>query len=118
VTPRLRNAAFAMAGLVLAAGWAWDEGLFRFLRAPPKLVGTPAVLALGQSVLERRCLPCHSMIPLEPRVRGWTALRAYEAIGNLPKLRPAMPPFGGTDEERRALAVYLEALGAEHVRSP
>ena len=42
----------------------------------------------------------------------WSAERAYEALGRLPALYPAMPPFHGTDDERRALALYLARLGA------
>jgi len=110
VRPRTRNAAFLAAGLLLVAAWAWDAGL---LRPPPDLRPTPVSLARGREVLERRCLHCHAAIPLAPRVRGWTAERAYEAVGRLPSLYPAMPPFGGTEEERRALAIYLSALGSE-----
>lgn len=107
--PRTRNAAFLAAGLLLAATWAFEAGL---LRPKPDLRATPEALSLGRKVLEARCLHCHVEIPLAPRVQGWTAERAYEAIGRLPSLRAQMPPFGGTEEERRALAVYLAEIGA------
>jgi mono/diheme cytochrome c family protein len=98
------------AAVLLALAFAWDEGLLR--RAPPPLRPTPEALALGQRVLENKCLHCHAGIPLAPRVAGWSAERAYEALGRLPKLYPAMPPFHGTEDERRALALYLASLGA------
>ncbi len=110
MAPRTRNAVLAAAALLVAGALAWDAGLLR--RAPPPLRATPEALALGAQVLASRCLHCHSEIPLAPRVAGWSPERAYEAIGRLPELYPAMPPFPGSDEERRALAVYLAALGA------
>jgi mono/diheme cytochrome c family protein len=109
VSPRTRNAAVAAAVLLAVGGWAWEAGLLR--PAPPPLQRTPEALALGERVLASRCLHCHSDIPLAPRVAGWSPERAYEALGRLPQLYAAMPPFHGTDEERRALAVYLSALG-------
>ncbi len=106
-----RLAALAAAVLLVAAAWAWDAGLLR--PAPPPLRPSPEALALGQRVLAARCLHCHSEIPLAPRVAGWSPARASEALGRLPQLYPAMPPFHGTDDERRALAVYLSVLGAD-----
>ena len=100
----------AAAVLLVAGTYAWEEGLLR--PAPPPLRPTPEALALGERILRSRCLHCHSAIPLAPRVAGWSAERAYEALGHLPQLYPAMPPFHGTDDERRALALYLAALGA------
>lgn len=108
--PRIRNAAVAAAVLTVAAAWAWEEGLLR--PPPPPLSPTPEALALGERVLASRCLHCHALIPLAPRVAGWSPERAYEALGRLPALYPSMPPFHGTDAERRALAVYLASLGA------
>ncbi len=112
MSPRVRNALLAAAVLALALAYAWDEGL---VRPPPPLQPTPEALALGERVLANKCLHCHSAIPLAPRVAGWSAERAYEALGHLPRLYPAMPPFHGTDDERRALALYLARLGAAAV---
>jgi mono/diheme cytochrome c family protein len=109
VSPRARNALLVAAVLGVVLAYAWDEGLLR--PAPPPLRATPEALALGERVLANKCLHCHSGIPLAPRVAGWSAERAYEALGRLPQLYPAMPPFHGTDDERRALALYLARLG-------
>ena len=67
----------------------------------------------GQAVYVYRCHGCHRDVPLEKRVAGWSADRAYAFIGvqqDYP--RALMPRFPGTDEERRALAIFIQALGA------
>lgn len=110
-------AALALAALVLAAGLAWDAGLLAPLRQP--LVESPEAVAAGQAVFAYRCAPCHRDVPLAGRVAGWSAERAYQTIGRLPEVpRANMPPFPGTEEERRALAVFLSALGAGRARQP
>jgi mono/diheme cytochrome c family protein len=109
VTPRLRNLLLAGLAAGVAAAAAWEAGL---LRPAPRLARTEEAVSRGRAVVAARCLQCHAAIPLAPRVAGWSAERAYDAIGRLPQLRPAMPPFAGSEEERRALAIYLSALGA------
>ena len=116
MSPRVRNALVAVVVLAVALAYAWDEGLVR--PRPPALRATPEALALGERVLANKCLHCHAAIPLPPRVAGWSAERAYEALGRLPQLYPAMPPFHGTEDERRALALYLARLGAAGAATP
>ncbi|HYG67394.1 MAG TPA: hypothetical protein VD838_07030 [Anaeromyxobacteraceae bacterium] len=79
--------------------------------APP----APDRVARGRAVA-RRCDVCHDTIPLAPRVAGWTEGQAYDALGRLDRLDPAMPPFHGTEAERRDLAAWLAALGAGGTR--
>jgi mono/diheme cytochrome c family protein len=74
-----------------------------------------ALVAAGRRVMEYRCLTCHRDVPLRKRVAGWSAAFAFEAVGRLPRLYPGMPAFAGDDEERRALAAWLAALGAGQV---
>ena len=82
-------------------------------RLDEQLALPPAPLvAAGRRVMEYRCLTCHRDVPLRQRVAGWSLPFAFDAIGRLPKLNPAMPAFAGSDEERRALAAWLTALGA------
>lgn len=110
-------ALLAFALLTLAGGLAWDAGLF----APPRppLVETPEAVAAGQAVFAHRCTGCHRDVPLDRRVAGWSAERAYETIGRLPSVpRANMPAFPGGEEERRALALFLQALGAGRARQP
>ncbi len=43
-------------------------------------------------------------------VKGRDAATLYEMIGRLDEVSRVMPPFEGSDAERRALADYLETL--------
>jgi mono/diheme cytochrome c family protein len=107
----------ALAGLILGTGLAWDAGLL--VGTPPPLVESPEAVVAGRAVFVHRCIGCHRDVPLQRRVAGWSAERAYQVIGRLPSVpRAYMPPFPGTEEERRALAVFLAALGAGRARQP
>jgi len=110
VSPLYRNLALAVVALGAVAWGAARLGLFD--PPPPPLVPSPQALARGRAVFTARCRHCHDDIPLERRVLGWSATRAYDAIGRLPELSPVMPAFHGTVEERRDLALFLAALGA------
>jgi mono/diheme cytochrome c family protein len=69
----------------------------------------------GKASFEERCAACHGPEtdwPIGPRVRGRTAEQFYDLLGRLPQINEAMPPFDGTDTERRALAAYVATLGA------
>jgi mono/diheme cytochrome c family protein len=108
--------ALALAAVVaLAVGAVVERGA---LERPRPIVATPEVRARGERVFSAWCLHCHADVPLARRVAGWSPERAYAAIGRLPELSPAMPPFRGTDEERRALAVYVASLGAGGAPGP
>jgi mono/diheme cytochrome c family protein len=79
---------------------------------PPDLATSPALVAAGRQVVEVRCMGCHREVALGPRIRGWTLARAYVTLGRLPEVYRGMPPFPGTEEDRRAVAAYLAAVGA------
>jgi mono/diheme cytochrome c family protein len=69
----------------------------------------------GAEAFEQHCSACHgpdSTWPVGDRLRGRSAAEFYEMIGRLPQVREEMPPFSGTEEERRALAQYLGGLAA------
>lgn len=114
MSPRVRNVLWVLAAAGLAAAFAWEA----WLRPVPRLSRTPEAITRGRAVLGARCLSCHATIALAPRVAGWTMERAYEAIGRLPRLRPGMPAFAGSEAERRDLAIYLSALGAGEIPPP
>lgn len=67
----------------------------------------------GEELYKGQCLACHTIEGFRKsrafahRIDGWTeeALDGY--IEQLHEARPFMPPFVGTDEERKALAHYL-----------
>jgi len=115
VPPRLRIALVAAAVLLVAGAVAFDQGL---LRLPPSLEATPEAVARGRAFVRGHCLHCHEMIALPQRVAGWSPRRAYDAIGRLPEVNAAMPRFPGTEDDRRAVAVYLSALGAGAAEAP
>ena len=69
----------------------------------------------GAEVFERHCTACHgpeSPWPITDRLRGRAAGDFYELIGHLPQVREEMPPFAGSEDERRALAQHLASLAA------
>ena len=111
MSPRARWTLLALgaAGATLAAAALVPRG-----QAP--LAETPEALARGERVFRDKCLHCHADVPIARRLAGWSPERAYDAIGRLPDLFPAMSEFNGTDEERRALAVYLAAMGGDRLR--
>jgi mono/diheme cytochrome c family protein len=77
--------------------------------------GLEAPAGRGAEAFERHCSACHgpeSSWPITDRLRGRAGRDFYELIGRLPQVREEMPPFAGTEEERRALAQYLAGLAA------
>jgi mono/diheme cytochrome c family protein len=82
------------------------------LEAPPAAAG-------GAEVFEKHCAACHgpdSPWPITDRLRGRSAGEFYELVGRLPQVREEMPPFAGSEDERRALAQHLGGLAATEVR--
>lgn len=74
--------------------------------------------ALGETLFEDNCAFCHGPdedLPMVDLVEGTSAEELYGKIGRLPELSDEMDPFEGSDDERRALAEFLAALGGEEV---
>ena len=68
----------------------------------------------GAALYKANCAMCHGAddeFPIKPRVAGRSETQLYDIIGDLPARNAMMPPFEGTDAERRALAQYLAAVG-------
>jgi mono/diheme cytochrome c family protein len=79
---------------------------------------TPPATAGGAQVFEQHCAACHgpeAPWPITDRLRGRSAGELYDLIGRLPQVREEMPPFTGSEDERRALAQYLGGLAATEV---
>jgi mono/diheme cytochrome c family protein len=75
----------------------------------------PAAAGGGAEAFETHCSACHgaeSPWPIADRLRGRTAADFHDLIGRLPQVREEMPPFTGSEEERRALAEHLASLVA------
>jgi mono/diheme cytochrome c family protein/cytochrome bd-type quinol oxidase subunit 1 len=73
----------------------------------------PAAAGAGAAAFEEHCAACHgaeSEWPIGDRLRGRSESDFYELIGRLPQVREEMPPFAGSEEERRALARHLAGL--------
>jgi mono/diheme cytochrome c family protein len=73
----------------------------------------PASAGGGAGAFEEHCAACHgpdTAWPITDRLRGRSAGEFYEMIGRLPQVREEMPPFAGSEDERRALAQYLAGL--------
>jgi mono/diheme cytochrome c family protein len=80
---------------------------------------TPPATAGGADVFERHCAACHSPDspwPIRDRLRGRSAGELYELIGRLAEVREEMPPFAGSEDERRALAQHLGGPAAAEAR--
>ena len=73
----------------------------------------PAAAGAGAAAFEEHCAACHgaeSEWPIGDRLRGRSESDFYELIGRLSQVREEMPPFAGSEEERRALARHLAGL--------
>jgi mono/diheme cytochrome c family protein len=65
----------------------------------------------GQKIFEEKCSFCHgenANWPMKQIAPDRTAEDFENNLERLPEINPIMPPFEGTDEDRRALASYLE----------
>jgi mono/diheme cytochrome c family protein len=110
MSPRVRWLLAGVAAIGVTAAALAQSGI---LRSPPApIVVTPELVTEGHRVYLRRCHTCHNDVPLAKRVKDWKAEHAYDVLGRLPKVYRAMPPFPGTDDERRALAAWIQALGS------
>jgi len=80
---------------------------------PGKTAGELAPLEKGRAVFVAACASCHSLngyLPLRPYVRGWSDGNLRYLLDNMSTLKPMMPPFPGTDDEKAALVIYLKSL--------
>jgi len=78
---------------------------------PVEVVEAPAKGISGQEVFESYCVDCHdpgSPNAIANRLGKFSSFdQMYEMLGRLDELNEDMPPFEGSDEERKALAGYL-----------
>ena len=67
----------------------------------------------GEELFRGQCGHCHTVSGFNgvaPLVYRWREAYIYEQLGRLDEVRSFMPPFVGTDAERRALAAWLARL--------
>ena len=73
----------------------------------------------GEEIYKGQCLSCHTIDgwrekrAFASRLNGWGEDGIDQYITTLHETRPFMPPFVGTDEEKRALAHYLHTVSNE-----
>ena len=70
-------------------------------------------LEAGKEIFRFQCANCHTVDgynAIRPLIQGWRESFIAGQLKNLNELKGFMPPFAGTDEERRALAHYLASL--------
>jgi mono/diheme cytochrome c family protein len=67
-----------------------------------------ATASAGMRVFEDNCAVCHGPTgDFQIHTAGRNVQELFSLIGRLPEVNDMMPPFEGTDAERRALAEYL-----------
>jgi cytochrome bd-type quinol oxidase subunit 1 len=92
------------AGVLAAAPWALPPG------AKP---GDLGAAGRGEAVFRAACLRCHALDgynAIRPLVKGWSHASIRGLLDHMDEIKPAMPPFPGTDAEKDDLAVYLQSL--------
>ncbi|HLI62141.1 MAG TPA: c-type cytochrome [Terriglobales bacterium] len=91
--------------------------LATYLASLSPVAGEPATtsVALGRQVFRQRCSMCHTVAgKFRPLDLGGTDADAIDSmIQQLDLLNPGMPPFHGTDGERKALAQFLQSGAGE-----
>lgn len=88
---------------------------------PPqyRVVNEQNKLVVGKYLYQMQCRYCHTVNginAIKTRVRGMSEEAIFQRIGALNSpATPFMPPFTGTEQERRALAAYLSYLEQDKV---
>ena len=70
----------------------------------------------GEGIFQYHCSSCHALFGyngIKPILQPWTPELIRDAVRNLHRTNPAMPPWLGTETERAALTAYLVQLNQE-----
>lgn len=76
-------------------------------------------IAKGEAIYRAECLRCHEIDgynAMRPLVKDWNRPLVMSALDHLDKLKPFMPPFIGTTDEKNALTDYLMTLTAAGIK--
>jgi len=68
----------------------------------------------GAEIYRVQCASCHTLDgynSIRSAVKGWSWMMIDYQLQHLNQLKGLMPPFMGTEEERKALGVWLAGLG-------
>lgn len=108
--PRDRVADLSRAGILTHAKWAVPHEVDLRAASPEQR---------GKWVFDAQCVHCHTLDgfnAIKPLVQGWSRPLIDMSLTRLDEMKTFMPPFVGTEAERRDLAGYLDGLdGAETV---
>ena len=105
-------------GVLASARFALPEVKAAAASTDPAALPEATQLALGQEVFRLQCSICHALggyNDVRPLVRGWSEEYLDFQLSHLDTLKPYMPPFVGTPQERRALARWLASLNPPEV---
>jgi mono/diheme cytochrome c family protein len=75
-------------------------------------------LQAGEEIFRIECSACHSFgikNNIVPAIRNWSENKVISLIGKLPGISPFMPPFLGTDQEKKALGRWLFSISRQEV---
>ena len=78
--------------------------------------GHETLVRRGEGIFQYHCSSCHALFGyngIKPILQPWTPRLIDDAVRNLHRTNPAMPPWLGTEAERNALAAYLIRLNEE-----
>jgi mono/diheme cytochrome c family protein len=84
--------------------------------AKPTALDGAARIKAGEGIFQYHCASCHAEFGyngIKPIIYPWTAELIHDAVRNLHRTNPAMPPWLGTPAERDLLAAYLLQLNSE-----
>ena len=77
-------------------------------------VDPKALEKAGEDIFRVQCASCHTVNgynSIRFAVKGWSWTMIDYQLVNLSQLKGFMPPFVGTEEERKALGAWLAGLG-------
>jgi hypothetical protein len=77
-------------------------------------VNPNALEPAGEDVFRAQCASCHTVDgynSIRFAVKGWSWVMIDYQLQHLNELKGFMPPFVGTEEERKALGAWLASMG-------
>jgi mono/diheme cytochrome c family protein len=83
-----------------------------------KVTGKPDVINQGAYLFAQNCSMCHTIggiNDIKTKVRGRPEDGIFVIIGHTHEMVPFMPPFSGTEDERRTMARFLYQLSNEKI---
>ena len=83
-----------------------------------KITDNPEVIKQGAYLFAQNCSMCHTIggiNDIKTKVKGRPEDGIFVIIGHTHEMVPFMPPFSGTEDERRTMARFLYQLSNEKI---